>query len=271
VHFTEMSRIRHETALAKVPAVIAHLSEFIDSGEKVVCFAHHVDVIQSILQAFPGAVSIVGGMPLSIRQANVERFQTDHNCLLFVGSIQAAGVGLTLTAATNVVFAELDWVPGNVSQAEDRCHRIGQSGNVLVQHLVLESSLDARLAHTIVAKQKVIDQLLDKQTYCNYPTAPVFIEDTRTVTAPIEEIQTLVLTPEQTAAAHEAMRVLAGFCDYAASRDGAGFNKVDTVIGHSLAGRETLTPKQAALAFKIAQKYRKTQLPPELRTVLEAK
>jgi SNF2 family DNA or RNA helicase len=71
---------------------------------------------------------------------------------------------LTLTAASHVVFAELDWVPGNVSQAEDRLHRIGQRDSVLVQHLVFDDSVDSRMAHVIVEKQAVIDQALDDPT-----------------------------------------------------------------------------------------------------------
>jgi len=271
VEFAEMSKIRHETALAKVPAVVAHLTEIIDAGEKVVCFAHHVDVIAAIVDAFPGSVSLLGGMSLADRQQNVDRFQNDPTCTLFVGSITAAGVGITLTAATNVVFAELDWVPGNVSQAEDRLHRIGQTGNVLVQHLVLEDSIDARLAHTIVAKQKVIDKMLDTKTAVAYaaqpviPAAPVAVVASEPVAVPV------VLTAEETAVAHAAMKFLAERCDHARSLDGSGFSKVDALIGKSLAGAVRLSPKQAALAFRIAQKYRKTQLPETMRAVLETK
>ena len=55
----------------------------------------------------------------------------------------------------------LDWVPGNMSQAEDRCHRIGQEDSVLVQHLVVDGSIDARMAEALVGKQKVLDKALD--------------------------------------------------------------------------------------------------------------
>ena len=60
-----------------------------------------------------------------------------------------------------MVFAELSWVPGDVSQAEDRCHRIGQENSVLIQHLVVDGSLDARMAEVLVQKQKVLDRALD--------------------------------------------------------------------------------------------------------------
>jgi hypothetical protein len=78
-----------------------------------------------------------------------------------VGSLTAAGVGLTLTAADTMVFVEDDYVPATLEQAEARIHRIGQKSSVLFQHLVVEDTLDAMIVRTIIAKQRVIDQALD--------------------------------------------------------------------------------------------------------------
>ena len=126
--------------------------------------AHHHDVIDQIAWAFnSAAVKLDGRMSLKDRDESVTRFQTDPSCRVFVGGIQAAGVGITLTAASHVVFAELDWVPGNLAQAEDRCHRIGQTDSVLVQHLVLDGSLDARMAQIIVDKMDVIAAAVDEK------------------------------------------------------------------------------------------------------------
>ena len=160
--FEEMARLRHETALAKAPYVVEHLRDALDAGAKVVVFAHHHDVVDAIAAEFGDLAAIVDGRtPMAQRQANVDRFQNDDACTLFIGGITAAGVGITLTAASHVIFAELDWVPGNMTQAEDRLHRIGQRDSVLVQHLVLEGSLDAHMAHTLVAKQATMDSALD--------------------------------------------------------------------------------------------------------------
>ena len=74
--------------------------------------------------------------------------------------IEAAGVGLTLTAASLVIFVEQDWVPGKNVQAEDRVHRIGQTDNVLIQYLVLNGTLDSHIAKVNVAKQEVLDAVL---------------------------------------------------------------------------------------------------------------
>jgi len=85
----------------------------------------------------------------------VDLFQLRGSILL------VAGVGITLTRASRVVFAELDWVPGNISQCEDRCHRIGQSDTVHCLHIVVNGSVDGMLAEAIVRKQEVITQALD--------------------------------------------------------------------------------------------------------------
>ena len=162
--FTEMSRVRHETAVRKIPQCIEHLTECLDSEQKVVCFVHHHDVADALKEAFPTAAVVTGQIGLVQRQAEVDRFMTDPACRLFIGGIQSAGVGLTLTVASHVVFCELDWVPGNISQAEDRCHRIGQVNSVLVQHLVFDGSIDARMAAVIIAKQAVIEAAVDTPT-----------------------------------------------------------------------------------------------------------
>lgn len=160
--WTKLAALRHETALAKVATAVECIKDALESSEKIVVFAHHRDVLDALHQALAdyNPVVVHGGTPLQDRQAAVDTFQRIPGCQLFLGNIQAAGVGLTLTAASHVVFVELDWVPGNVSQAEDRCHRIGQRESVLVQHLVLEGSLDALIAKSLVKKQNIIDKAL---------------------------------------------------------------------------------------------------------------
>ena len=160
--FTEMSRLRHETALKKVPYCIEHIRDAIESSGKVIVFAHHADVIAAFKAEFSNqAVVVTGQTPIVDRQAAVDGFQTDPGVTVFIGNILAAGVGLTLTASAHVIFCELDWRPGMVSQAEDRAHRIGQRNSVLVQHIVFEDSIDAVMAQRIILKQEIIDRALD--------------------------------------------------------------------------------------------------------------
>ena len=165
VAFTEMAAIRRELAIAKIPFVIEYVQNMIEAGEKVVVMAHHREVVDQIQAAFGlAAVKLYGGMGEGEKSANVERFQSDPACLIFIGSIHAAGVGITLTAAQKMLFAELDWTPANMLQAEDRIHRIGQQGNALIRQLVFDGSLDAKMADTLVRKMEVIERALDRVT-----------------------------------------------------------------------------------------------------------
>jgi len=158
IPFTELARERYNVAMAKLPYVLDFINDLLEEEEKVVVFAHHRDVIDAIVKAGEGRVSLVGGMTEKQKDAAVQAFQNGP-ARVFVGQIVAAGVGLTLTAARTVVFAELDWVPGNVIQAEDRLHRIGQKDTVRVFHIVAEGSIDARIVRAIVDKQQLIEEI----------------------------------------------------------------------------------------------------------------
>jgi len=165
VGMTEMSKVRHELGLAKVDKAIDHITDLLENTGKVVVFAHHRDVIEALvngLQPFNPLV-ITGATDAKSRQLRVELFQAGPGNRVFIGQIQAAGVGITLTAASTVVFVEQDWTPGNMAQAEDRCHRIGQKESVLIQYLVFDESLDANMANTLIRKSRVADAALDKE------------------------------------------------------------------------------------------------------------
>lgn len=163
IAFTEMAAIRKELAIAKIPFAVEYVRNMVEDGEKVVVMAHHREVVEQLQNEFGlEAVKLYGGMSEVEKSSNVDRFQNDPTCKVFVGSIHAAGVGITLTAAQKMLFAELDWTPANMLQAEDRIHRIGQEGNALIQQLVFDGSLDAKMAETLVRKMEVIEKALDK-------------------------------------------------------------------------------------------------------------
>jgi SNF2 family DNA or RNA helicase len=162
--FDEIAIIRHKLALAKVPYVIEHIEDLLENKDKLVVFVHHNDVARAIFDKFADkAVLVYGPTSMEDRADAVERFWKDDKVELFIGSLKTSGLGLNLQVAANVVFAELDWVPGVITQAEDRCHRIGQEKSLLVQHLVASNSMDSHMAKKIVAKQKSIQKALNRQ------------------------------------------------------------------------------------------------------------
>ena len=261
IDFEQMSGVRHETALAKVNDVVTHVSAI---DHQVVVMAHHKDVVDGIKSGLEAAgksvVTLTGDCNQAHRQNSVETFQAG-NADVFIGTIGAAGVGITLTSASHVVFAELDWVPGNVSQAEDRCHRIGQENSVLVQHLVVDGSIDARLAQVLVNKQKVLDKALD-----NVITNEVSIEDIAldvedvekalTVKAKGSKKQPKPLAEKTVKALQACVQRLCDACDGALAVDGSGYNKIDSGFGHSLANSNDWTPAQQHAARVMLKKYK---------------
>ena len=163
IPFEELSRVRHEEALEKIPACIEHIEDVLESVDKLIVFAHHKDVIGTLAEALDayGVRTITGEVSEKDRDKAVNDFQNNPEVKLIIGSIGAMGVGLTLTAASHVIFVELDWVPANMSQAEDRAHRIGQKESVLIQHLVMAGTLDERMTEILVAKQQVAASILE--------------------------------------------------------------------------------------------------------------
>jgi Helicase conserved C-terminal domain len=259
VAFTEMAAMRRDVAIAKAPIVAAYVKDMLEDGDnKVIVFAHHIAVIDLLMTELGeyNPVKITGECSQQARQSAVDAFQADPKCRVFVGNIKAAGVGLTLTAASTVVFAELDWTPAGMSQAEDRAHRIGQKDNVLVYHLVFDGSLDATISKRLVAKQAIIDRALDNPT-----GAKPIVEAVTTIE--VNEAEETEAAPdaipdETVELIHHGLRFLAGRdSDHARFENGIGFNGRDTAFGHKLADLPVLTQRQAAIGLKMCRFYRR--------------
>ena len=136
--------------------------DFLENQDKLVIFAVHSEFINNLLEEFKDiAVKIDGSTPINKRQEIVNEFQTNKKIKLFIGNIKAAGVGLTLTASSNVAFLEYPWAPGDLVQAEDRCHRIGQKNSVNIFHFVAKNTIIEDILEILRKKSKVVNALLD--------------------------------------------------------------------------------------------------------------
>ena len=160
--FAEIEGLKQLSVKGKLEEAIDWIDNFLTVDGKLVVFAVHKFVIDAIMDRFKDiAVKIDGSVSNVARQKAVDSFQNDKNIRLFVGNIQAAGVGITLTASTNVAFLELPWTPGQVSQAEDRCHRIGQKDAVNIYYLLAKGTIEERIARLLDRKREVLDAVLD--------------------------------------------------------------------------------------------------------------
>lgn len=155
------------TGKAKIPAVCEYLSEFLEESEecKAIVFAHHVEVMDALYLHAKSSkwnpIRIDGSTPATSRQQLCDNFQTDPSVLIAILSLNAAGVGLTLTKADLVVFAEIAWTPALLLQAEDRAHRIGREEKVEVVYLLADGSLDGRMLEVNLDKLKVVGKVVE--------------------------------------------------------------------------------------------------------------
>ncbi len=160
----QISTVRREMGVAKVPRVIEHIRMLLDGGlEKVFVAVHHREVAALMQTAFPGAAVIVGSTTPVQRERAKERFVEDPDCRVLLGQLQAAGTGIDglQAACSHVVFAEASWTPGENEQFIDRLHRIGQDYSVLAQFLVAPGSLDERILGRAIEKLHTIHHTLD--------------------------------------------------------------------------------------------------------------
>ncbi len=146
----------------KLKEVTEWIEDFLEVDGKLVVFATHKFVIDALMNQFAKvAVKIDGSVSQIERQNAVDSFQNNERIRLFVGNIQAAGVGITLTASSSVAFIELGWSSSIHEQAEDRCHRIGQKDSVNIYYLLAKGTIEEKIMKLISNKAKILNQVLD--------------------------------------------------------------------------------------------------------------
>jgi len=163
---TQLTALRRLVALGKVERAVEWIVEHHEStGRPLVLMGHHRDVLVAIgdgafEQAGLRIGYVLGDSPQPQRQRAVDDFQFGKLDLL-VGSIQAAGVGLTLTAASEMLFVERHLVPAMLAQAEDRLHRIGQRRAVTITYLEASDTVDEDIAIMLSEKVGVARAVVD--------------------------------------------------------------------------------------------------------------
>lgn len=164
-HLVAINQLRRIAARAKLDHAERWVRDFQQSGSSLVVFGYHRDVTLGMAERF-GAQALVGGVSDDQRQRAKDAFQAGDDPVL-VCSTRAAGVGLTLTRASDVLFCELDWTPAALEQAEDRCHRIGaDADSVDVRYLIAtrssgEPTIDEDMWALVEDKRALAARLVD--------------------------------------------------------------------------------------------------------------
>ena len=157
-----VTQVRRAIAFVKCRHTIKFVENALEQGEKVIIFTSFLNTMQRFQKHFKDrAVYVSGNVPIHLRQERVDQFQNDETIRLFVANMHIAGVGINLTAARQVVFNDLDWVPANHWQAEDRAYRIGQTGTVNVTYMIASGTVDSFVKTVLETKAALMESIVE--------------------------------------------------------------------------------------------------------------
>ena len=163
-----ITQVRRAIAFIKCRHTIKFVENALEQGEKVIIFTAFLNTMERFNQHFGDrAVYVTGEVPAQKRQDRVDQFQNDENTRLFIANMHLAGVGLNLTAARQVVFNDLDWVPANHWQAEDRAYRIGQTGTVNVTYMIATGTIDSFVKTVLETKAALMEAVVEGSIMLN--------------------------------------------------------------------------------------------------------
>jgi hypothetical protein len=264
-NFEQFSEIRARLAEARIPAVVEIVESYEESDTPLVVFSAHKAPVK-VLGDREGWDCITGDTPPKERRDIVKAFQSGQ--LKGVAcTVQAGGVGITLTRASTALFVDLDWTPAWNLQAEDRLRRIGQTKKVLIQHLQSNHPLDKHIQKLIRYKMELMQKSLDENIKFKPPRnfdkpAPDVVEESdeelAARLAALEEaekeaerqvacdrIHSILsreqaksdvpepeLTPKRKQLIKDALAFMVARCDGAIEKDYIGFNRPDACIAH---------------------------------------
>lgn len=167
--------LRSLATKGKVSQAVDFIRTFLDSGKKLIVFCSLHEIVDDLKGAFPRAVTVTGRDSAVNKQAAVDAFQNNPDVNLIICSIKAAGVGLTLTASSDVAFVELAWTYADCCQCEDRAHRIGQKDNVTCYYLLGRGTIDHTIYSLIHRKKSIANEIMNSDD--DIPTDEMYFDE----------------------------------------------------------------------------------------------
>ena len=145
----QINHLRQISAKGKMNEAKQFIHDVIDGGDKLIVFAFHKSVMKEIMDSFPGCVSVTGSDSQEKKQEAIDKFQNNPDCKLIALNYKSGGVGITLTAASRILFIEFPWTASDCEQAECRAHRNGQKNAVNCYYLLARNTIDERILEII--------------------------------------------------------------------------------------------------------------------------
>lgn len=167
--------LRSLATMGKIVQAVDFISTFLESGKKLIVFCSLHDIVDELKKVFPKAVTVTGRDGAVNKQAAVDAFQNNPDVQLIICSIKAAGVGLTLTASSDVAFIELAWTYADCCQCEDRAHRIGQKDNVTCYYLLGRGTIDQTIYSLIHKKKSIANEIMNSDD--DIPTDEMYFDE----------------------------------------------------------------------------------------------
>lgn len=155
----QMNVLRQISARGKIKEVQEFVDEILEAGEKLILFCNLKEIVAKLKELYPDAVTVTGSDSMDQRQRHIDSFQTNPKTQLIICNIQAAGVGITLTASSRVAFVEFPWTYADTVQCEDRAHRIGQVNAVMCTYFLGQNTIDEKLFQLIMEKRDIHAQV----------------------------------------------------------------------------------------------------------------
>ena len=160
----KINYLREINCMGKLDAVRELIDSILDSGEKTLVFCSFNEPLKILRDEYPNSVLMLGETDVNERGGMVKKFQEDPDCKVFFGGIRSAGVGITLTAASTVIFIDHSWNPADMEQAAARVHRLGQKAeSVNIYQVISKGTIDEFMMKLIDRKQKIFDVVIDSE------------------------------------------------------------------------------------------------------------
>lgn len=151
----KMGILKQISSRGKIASAVEFIHNTIDGGEKLIVFCFLKEVVKELKEEFRDAVTVTGDDDDKAKQRSVDAFQQDPDCKLIILNYRSGGTGLTLTAASNVLFIEFPWTYSDCCQAEDRAHRNGQKNAVTCTYLLGMDTIDEYMYELIQTKKDI--------------------------------------------------------------------------------------------------------------------
>lgn len=184
-HLARIQKLKQFTSNYNAKQSIEFIQNIIDGDEKIVVFSQFISTTKFVHEYFEEkSVWFTGQHNMVEKQQAVDRFMNDESCKVFVGTIGAAGVGITLTSASVVLFIDLPWTPSDFEQCSDRVHRASQtSDNVQIIKLICQNTIDVDIDRLLTEKGEILSQVLDGELFEDNKQLSIFDDLVKTILA----------------------------------------------------------------------------------------